>query len=119
MPEWVFATALAELAQNQSTRVGSRECLPQGKVKVPTLSQRTREGWGNPFAFSYWAGVSGTGGVAGVSAVTSGVATGLIVTGVIFTVARIFSRLLKTRSRSTCLMRPSAEATVVTFSANS
>jgi hypothetical protein len=47
------------------------------------------------------------------SAETSGV------TGLILTVDRICSRRLKTLSRSTCLTRPSSEALVVTFSANS
>src|ERR1035438_7291133 len=78
--------------------------------KIHTLSQDPRKG-GVPGA--YCAGVSAYVG-GGASAVASGAATGLI-----FTVARIFSRQSKTLSRSTCFMTPSSEATVVTLRANS
>ena len=68
---------------------------------------------GHPILYvRYCAGVSGVVGT-GASAVTSGAA------GLIFTVARIFSRRSKTLSRSTCLVTPWSDATVVTFSANS
>jgi hypothetical protein len=84
-----------------------RESRNPRPVSPKTGETRT----GHP-PFHYCAGVCGAAGV-GASAVTSGVI------GLIFTVERICSRRLKTLSRSTCLTRPSAEASVVTFRANS
>lgn|GEM_PF-6719401 len=86
----------------------------EGEIKIPALNAASDAAFRTGYpdrSFPYCAGVSDT---AGASAVTSGATTGLI-----FTVARICSRRLKTLSRSTCLMTPSSEATVVTFRANS
>jgi len=86
---------------------------PQRKSKSrPCLAFDRRDRAGAPFLSNYCAGVCGAAGV-GASAATSGVI------GLIFTVERICSRRLKTLSRSTCLTSPSAEASVVTFRANS
>ena len=88
-----------------------------GEIKIPALNAASDAAFRTGYpdrSFPYCAGVSDTAGAAGASAVTSGATTGLI-----FTVARICSRRLKILSRSTCLMTPSSEATVVTFRANS
>lgn len=85
-------------------------------AKVPTLSppKPRRQGWGTHFPVCYCAGASDGAAGVGVSADTSGATIGLSLT-----VARICSRRLKTLSRSTCLTRPSPEASVVTLRANS
>ena len=99
--------------------VASRDSAPGTKnvslsnLESPPSRQNSREG-GAPRFPPYCAGASDGAAGAGTSAVTSGAAIGLI-----FTVARICCRRLKTLSRSTCLTRPSPEASVVTFRANS
>ena len=95
-------------------KIGARGGLVKRKSKAPPcLAKNRRDKDGAPTDVAYWAGFTGAAGVAGVSAVTSGVM------GLIFTVASIFSRRSKTLSRSTCLIKPSCDATVVTLRANS
>lgn len=90
-----------------------------GFLGTIVLQQKSPTSTGSPSAkvghlrFTYCAGVSAT-GAAGTSVATSGAGTGLI-----FTVERMVSRRPKTLSRSTCLITPCSDATVVTFSANS
>ena len=88
----------------------TRTIVLQQKNPTFTVSPSVKVG---QFRFTYCAGVSAT-VAAGTSVATSGAATGLI-----FTVERMVSRRPKTLSRSTCLITPCSDATVVTFSANS
>src|SRR5262245_3135932 len=102
---------LDAIAELRITGDNSGRAEERASSKSPPVSPTSRDQGGAPAA-GYCAGVWVAAGE-GASAVTSGVR------GLIFTVARICSRRLKTLSRSTCLTKPSDEASVVTFSANS